>query len=129
MNCEIIEGKFGGKLLYVPSEKMLYAKKCTRGNDETEIFECYQATLTDKGKKDNSDHVPCTSRVRLRPDGTCERVNSHIPHTEHDDHQLIAADKKKMINMKNICRNLKENHPENSSRIPNKHIFQREISK
>lgn len=127
MNCEFIDGKQGGKLLYVPSEKMLYVSKCERGGSK--IFVCYQTILTDRKRRDHSQQVPCTSRVRLVSDGTCVRQNVNIPHTKHPDHQIIAADKKKMLNMKEVCHNLRENHPETAHRNPTRYIFQREIAK
>lgn len=127
MNCEVIHSKFGGKLLYVPSERMLYVSKGER--NRVEDFVCYQTVLKGGNKKDNSEHIPCTSRVRLLPNGSCVRVNSNINHTNHPNHQLIAADKRKMHNMKQCCQSLKENHPETAFKIPNRHIYQREIAK
>lgn len=127
MQCEIIQSKFGGRLIYVPSERMLYSYKITRNGQD--IFECYQTTLRHKNKKDVSNIIPCTSRVRLLPNGMCERVNVYIPHTKHVHHEMIAADKKKVVNMKSTCRILQENVPGNAHRIPNRHIFQREVVK
>lgn len=127
MEYENLEGKKGGRLIYVPSEKMIYAFKISRSGQD--IFECYQKILTDRKKKDCMDHLKCTSRVRLLPNGLCERVNVHIPHTKHNVHELIAADKKRMQNMKATCRTLQENVPESAHRIANRDVFQREIAK
>lgn len=127
MDCELIEGKQGGKLLYVRSEKMLYVSKGERSGSK--IFVCYQTILTHKKRKDHSQHTPCTSCVRLLPNGTCVRVNAHNPHSKHPDHQITAADKKKVINMKEVCHNLKRSHPETAHRNPTRYIFQREIAK
>lgn len=128
MNCEIIQGKFGGDLLYVPSEGMLYVFDGER-SDGTRIFKCYQTVLTHPKKRDHLEHTKCNSTVRLLRNGKCERINKNVPHTVHPDHETLAADKKKMINMKAQCRYLRDNHPEDAHKIPNRHIFQKEISK
>lgn len=126
MNCEIIKGKFGSDLLYVPSEQMLYVLSIERnGNKE---FVCYQTVLCDPKKKNQSSQLKCRSRVRLLPNGTCERMNVHVPHTDHENHKMLADDKKKVHRMKTMLNNLKENHPEDAHKIPNRHVFQREIA-
>lgn len=125
MNFEIIKGKRGGDLLYVPSEKMLYVFKVERNGSKE--FVCYQTIMTDTKKKDHEEHIPCTSRIRLLSTDICER--SSLPHTNHPNHQIIADDKKKVAIMKQNCQHLRENHPEAAHKIPNRHIFQREIAK
>lgn len=126
MNCEIIKGKFGGDLLYVPSEQMLYTSSKDRNSYKE--FVCYQTVLTDRKKKNSSNQIKCMSRVRLFPNGTCERINVCVPHTAHENHKILADDKRKMQRMKTTLHNLKENHPEDAHKIPNRHVFQREIS-
>lgn len=128
MDCEIVKGKRGGDLLYVPSEKMLYVFDDER-KDGTRVFKCYQSVLTHPKKSDHLNHIKCTSSVKLLENGKCERMNQYIQHTAHADHELLTADKKRMINMKMQCQYLKENHPEDAHKIPNRHIFEREISK
>lgn len=125
MECELIKTKFGGEMLYVPNEKMLYVYDCTR-NDKR-MFVCYQTVLANKKKKDHSIHSKCTSSVRLLPNGSCERMNVHIPHTTHPNHEIIAADKRKTQSMKEKCEYLKVNFTEDAHKIPNRRIFQREI--
>lgn len=125
MQCEILKGKFGGDLIYVPCEKMLYVFEARRKNG-IKIFVCYQTVLTKTGE---ANHIKCSSRIRLLQNGTCERMNIYMPHTNHTDHELVVSDKKHMDNMKEQCKYLQENHPEDAHKISNRHIFQREIAK
>lgn len=127
MECDLIKTKFGGNMLYVPSEKMLYVKESDRNGVETYV--CYQTVLTHKKKKDRLSHCKCTSSVRLLPNGKCERMNAYIPHNAHPNHEVIAADKKRMGNMKEQCNYLKTNFPEDAHKMPNNRIFHREMSK
>lgn len=113
--------------MYVPAEKMLYTFSVKRNG--LREFMCYQTVLSDPRKKNGPNAPKCTSSVRLMPDGKCQRMNEHIPHTEHADHQMIADDKKTMNSMTNQCRNLRLNHPEDAHKIPARHIFQHEIAK
>lgn len=124
---EIIKAKFGGELLYVKPERMLYTFNTKRSGKKE--FVCYQTVLSDCKKKKHADHLKCFSRVRLLSDGTCERMNKNIPHTLHPDHKNLADDKKKMINMNEKCQTLKNDYPENAHKIPLRHIYQREIAK
>lgn len=126
MDCEIIKTKFGGELLYVPEEKMLYTFKIER--NDSKQFACYQTVLADTRKKDSGDIQRCTSSVKLLPNGRCARMNIRIPHTNHSNHEMIAADKRKMNNMIDLCENLKLNHPEDARKIPAKHIYQHAIA-
>lgn len=127
MDYQIIKTQFGGEMVYVQDEKMLYVLK--RDGNGAPSYICYQTVLTDRKKKDNSSHIGCTARIRLLANGKCERMNLHIPHTAHPDHQILAADKNKMQNIKERCQYLKKNFPEDAHTIPNKRIFQREAMK
>lgn len=127
MECEAIKTKFGGSMLYVASEKMLYVKESDRNGVETYV--CYQTVLTHKKKKNSSNHCKCTSSVRLLSNGKCERMNTYIPHTDHPTHEVIAADKRRMQNIKEQCIYLKTNFPEDAHKVPNNRIFHREMSK
>lgn len=128
MDFELLKTQFGKHdLLYVPSEQMLYVWNRNRnGIDE---FVCYQTVLADKKKKDHSSHKECFSRVRCLLNGKCERMNVFVPHTEHDSHRIYYEDKMKMAAMKEKCQFLASNFPEAAHRIPNRHIYQREIAK
>lgn len=126
MDCEIIKTKFGGDLLYVPEEKMLYAFKIERNGSKQ--FACYQTVLADGKKKKKENVQRCTSTVKLLPNGKCARVNVYIPHTNHANHEVIAGNKKTMNNMTDLCENLRQNHPEDAHKIPSRNIFQRAIA-
>lgn len=127
MDYQIIKSQFGGDMLYVPTEKMLYVLK--RDANEVCSYICYQTVLTDKKKKNHSSHIKCNARVRLLTNGKCERMNVHITHTAHPDHQILSADKMKTRNMKEKCEYLKINFAEDAHKMPNRRIFQREIVK
>lgn len=100
---------------------MLYVHK-GRKNE----YICYQDVLR---SRKNQDHPACTSRIRRLTNGLCERVNKNIPHSPHPDHEVIVSDKKIMESVVQKCQALKLNHPEDAFKIPNRHIFQREIAK
>lgn len=125
MDGELLKTKFGGNMLYVPSEKMLYVLEEGRNG----VYVCYQTVLTHKKKKDRMNHCKCTSRVRLLPNGKCERMNVYISHNDHPDHEILAADKRRMQNMKGQCQYLKTNFPEDAHKMPNRRIFQQEMLK
>lgn len=108
MECQIIKGKKGGDLLYVPSEQMLYTFEDER-KDGTKIFVCYQKTLI----RNDSNQIKCSSRVRLFPNGTCERMNLFVPHAIHPDHSQLFLDKKSMNRMKEQCTYLSEKSSSN----------------
>lgn len=127
MDFQIIKTQFGGDMLYVPYEKMMYVLK--REANEVSSYICYQTVLTDKKKKNHLSHIKCNARVRLLKNGKCERMNDHITHTDHPDHQMIASDKIKLQNMKEKCQYLKTNFTEDAHKLPNRRIFQREIVK
>lgn len=119
--------KFGGELLYVPVEQMLYTFNAERNGMKE--FVCYQTVLSDRRKKNSANAVKCTSRVKLMAHGKCQRMNENIPHTNHANHQMLAEDKKNMNSMTERCQNLRSNHPEDAFKIPTRHIFQHEIKK
>lgn len=128
MEYRFIEGIRGGQLLHVLSENMLYVFKIERNGMKEYV--CYQTILrTPKKKKKahNVDHSSCSARVRIRRDGTLERMN--VQHTQHQDHDIIARDMNKRENMKKQARRLLEDHPEDAHKIPLRHIFQHQIAK
>lgn len=124
MEYQIVKSKFGKDSIYVPCEKMLYVSKGRK--DE---YVCYQTILRNSKKKDYAKHLECTSRIRLLPNGLCERANINIPHSSHSDHEIIVSDKKIMENVTKKCIALKSDHQEDAFKIPNRHIFQREIAR
>lgn len=124
MEYRVIKSKFGNELLYVPEEKMLYKYK-GRGDD----FECYQKVLADPKRKSHEIHPKCGSGVRRLENGLCYRINPQIPHTNHENHEIIALDKQRMNSMVEECDHLRLNHREDAHRIPTRNIYQREISK
>lgn len=114
------------KLLYIPSQKLLYIFKTKRRGRA--IYICYQSILSASKKqnqKKNEDHTSCTSRVRLLPDGTCEKMNMN--HTCHQNHEKIVRDMEKTNNMKRKCQTLKKDYPEVAHKISTRNIFQREM--
>lgn len=127
MDYQFIEGIRGGQLLHVLSEDMLYVFKMERNGMREYV--CYQTILcTPKKKKtSNVDHTKCTARVRIRRDGTLQKMNT--PHTQHQDHDMLVRDMNKRETMKKQTRRLREDHPEDAHKIPLRHIFQRQIAK
>lgn len=127
MEYRFIEGIRGGQLLHVVSEDMLYVFKMERNGMREYV--CYQTILCTPKKKNNSnvDCVKCTARVRIRRDGTLEKMN--IQHTQHQNHDLLARDMNKRKNMKDAAKTLRKNHPQDAHKIPNRHIFQNELAK
>lgn len=124
MEYEIVKTKHGRESLYVPSEKMLYVSK-GRKNE----YICYQHVLRSQKKRDDTEHPMCTSRVRRLQNGLCERANVNIPHSHHPNHEIIVSDKNIMESVIQQCQALQLDHPEDAHRIPNRHIFQRNIAK
>lgn len=116
----------GSNLLYVSSQKMLYVLKVERNGSKQYI--CYQTILSaSKKNADNNNQPCCTARVRILPDGTCEKMS--LPHTTHDNHEQVMADMNKINKMKTQCQSLKDDHADDARRIPTRHIYQRVISK
>lgn len=127
MDYQFIEGIRGSQLLHVLSEDMLYVFKMERNGMREYV--CYQTILCMPKKKEtpNVDHAKCSARVRIRRDGTLERMN--VQHTQHQDHDMLVRDMNKRETMKNQARRLREDHPEDAHKIPLRHIFQRQIAK
>lgn len=127
MDYQFIEGIRGSRLLHVLSENMLYVFKIERNGMREYV--CYQTILSTPKKKKtrNVDHSKCSARVRIRRDGTLEKMN--VQHTQHQDHSITARDMNKRENMKKQARRLREDHPEDAHKIPVRHIFQRQIAK
>lgn len=127
MDYQFIEGIRGGQLLHVLSENMLYVPKIERNGMKEYV--CYQTILCSPKKRNSPDvdHTFCTARVRIRLDGTLERMN--VKHTQHQDHDMIARDMNKRRDMKRIARNLQNDHREDAHKIPTRHIFQNVINK
>lgn len=124
MEYQVIKTKFGKDSIYVPAEKMLYVSK-GRNNE----FICYQTILSDKKKKNHEKHVPCFARIRCLPDGKCERQNILVQHTDHPNHEIIGSDKQIMNEVIRKTENLRINYPHDAHRVPNRHIFQREVAR
>lgn len=127
MEYRFIQGIRGGELLHILSEDMLYVFKTERNGMKEYV--CYQTILCRPKKNDTSsiDHTRCTARIRIRQDGTLEKMN--VQHTKHHDHDLIARDMKKRNDMKKTAKRLQMDHPEDAHKIPTRHIFQHEIAK
>lgn len=127
MDYQIIQGIRGGKLLHVLSEDMLYVPKVERNGMQEYV--CYQTILCTPKKKNlpNEDRTKCTARVRIRRDGTLQRMT--VQHTQHHNHDLIARDMNKRKNMKKKARRLRDDYPQDAHKIPIRHIFQNEIDK
>lgn len=124
MEYQIVTSKFGKDHVYVPSEKMLYVSK---GRENEYI--CYQTILTDKKKKDHEKHLSCSARIRCLPNGKCERQNVFIQHTAHPNHERIVTDKQLMNEVLRKAENLRLDFPQDAHRVPNRHIFQRELAR
>lgn len=75
-------------------------------------------------KKNNE--IKCTARVKEFQDGTFQMGK---PHTCHQNHRQIRSDMEKRNNMKANCSTVRLQYPEDAHRIPQRHIFQREIAK
>lgn len=131
MDCQMIKGfRDGTKLLYVPQEKNLYRLKCNRKNGQSDYI-CYQdilsRTANNKSAR-NEDRSFCNARVRVFASGNqCKRMNAC--HSGHHNHEHIFRDMEKLNNMKEKCEMLKNNYPEDASKISTRHIYQREIKK
>lgn len=88
-----------------------------------------QTVLTCTKKKTHKEHIACTARIRQLQNGLCERANKHIQHTDHPNHEIIVSDKQIMHNIAQQCESLKTNQAEDAHKIPNRHIFQRQIAR
>lgn len=125
MEYRFIQGvRDGSQLLHVLGENMLYVHKYTRKGGK--IYTCYQSILAAQQKEGNEE-VKCSARVKILPNGEC--VKMAVSHSDHGDHGLICRDMDKRNNMKTACRTLKYQHPEDSHKISERHIYQREIAK
>lgn len=114
------------KLLHIPFEDMLYVLK-NRRNGSSEYI-CYQTILTAPKKNGAGDSSQnCTARVRILPNGICERMG--VGHTCHHNHSTIRRNMEKAANMKGACEYLRKFFAVDAHKIPSRHIFQREISK
>lgn len=124
MEYQVIKTKFGKDSIYVPFEKMLYISK-GRPNE----YICYQSVLSDKKKKGHESHLPCSARIRCLPNGKCERQNVYVQHTAHPNHERIGSDKQIMNEICRKAETLRIDHPHDAHRVPNRHIFQREVAR
>lgn len=119
---EIIEGvRENSQLLYVFAEKKLYVRKVTR-NGATE-FICY-GTIVGKIEEKNHHIRKCTARVKLLPNDTLKKMC--VQHSCSIDHDIIRRDLDRRTNMKNKCKSLKKDFPEESYKFSPRFIFQRE---
>lgn len=124
MDYEIIKSKFGGEMLYVPSEKMLYVRESQR-NDK-QVYVCYQTVLAHKNKKEHTNNIKCRASVYLL-NNKCERMNMFVPHTNHLHHETLAGDKRRMQNMKEEGQYINVHFKEDAHNIPNRRIYQRNV--
>lgn len=125
MEFRVIQGiREGSKLLHVLPEDMLYVLKYTRNGIKEWV--CYQTILSSPKKKTMNDEIKCTARVKEFQDGTFQMGK---PHTCHQNHRQIRSDMEKRNNMKANCSTVRLQYPEDAHRIPQRHIFQREIAK
>lgn len=119
------KGKNDKPLVYDVKAKVLYSFKTERNG--VRIYECYQQVLS-KPKKEKkngaTDIQKCSARVKIFKDGRCEAMSSHTRHANHEGIKKNAVAKRKMIEK---CEYLRENFPEDASKIPIRNIFQREI--
>lgn len=125
MEYQIIMTKFGTESIYVPSEKMLYIISKGRKNE----YVCYQTVLKSTNKKTHKEHIGCTARIQRLQNGLCERSNEHIQHTAHPNHEVLVSDKLIMKNIAKHCESYKTEDTEDAHKIPNRHIFQKEIAR
>lgn len=124
MEYQVLKSKFGKDMLYVPSEKMMYVSK---GREKE--FICYQTILSDRKRKDHEKHLACTARIRCLLNGLCERQNVLVQHTSHPSHESIATDKQIMNSIIQKAENLRIDYSHDAHRVPNRHIFQREVAR
>lgn len=124
MEYQKILSKFGKESIYVPAEKMLYVSKGRTGE-----FICYQTVLADRKKKGHENHIKCSARIRCLPNGTCKRQNEYVQHTSHPNHERIVSDKQVMRNIVTKAEELRTNYVDDAGRMPNRHIFQREVAR
>lgn len=125
MDYRFISGyREGSILLHVLSENRLYVEKIERNGIKEYV--CYQTILSTPKKKTSGDQQKCTARVRIHPDGTLEKMN--VPHTRHDNHDAVILKCEQINNMKQKCKTLRDDYPEDGHNVPAIHIYQREIS-
>lgn len=129
---KFVKGKRGGDLLHVLDENMLYVKHSYHRNASTvdTVYICYHTILSAETKKtrENEDRTQCTARVRLLSNGVLDRM-LHSNHTNHQNHDRLVRDLKKLNDMKSVAKALHTDLCEDAHRMPNRNIFQREISK
>lgn len=130
MEYQMIPGvREGSRLLYVPSENMLYTYKIER--NDVKVYICYQQILSAKTKDPRKrlgiDQTDCTARVRVINEHLCESMGAE--HTCHTNHHSVAQDLKTRDAIKRNCRKARNEFEGDAHRIPTRHIFQREIVK
>lgn len=111
-------------LLYVPSTKLLYVKKCERNDKKSYI--CYQ-TIINASKNQNGNYIKCTAGVTVDENGVC--TPNKIPHSVHDHHEVIYQDLDTLNEVKGKCRYLAANFPGSSNAISENEIFTLEMAK
>lgn len=125
MEFRVIQGvREGSKLLHVLPEDMLYVLKCTRNGVKEWI--CYQTILSSPKKKTNNIEIKCSARIKEFPDGTFQMGKRHEC---HQNHRQLRSDMEKRNNMKSSCSTAQSLYTEDAHKLPQRHIFQREISK
>lgn len=119
MNFEEIEGKRkGSKLVWIPEEKYLYSKKDERA-DGKRIYLCYQNRI--------DENQPCPARRFIDIAGVV--TTNEVPHSCHQDHNLIYKDMKTRSDVLNSCIQAASALEGLHISVPNQRIFTRELSK
>lgn len=111
-----------GFLLWAPGEKHLYFKKCTHKN-KTEDWICYQEMIA----KSQKDVVPCTSRL-LVDRSTLTATRKRIPHSEHENHEMVFKDLQSRTKINDECIQLKKLCEGLSMDVRAQDIFTRELA-
>lgn len=114
------------KLLYSKSQKCLFTK-CISRNGGTDYI-CYQQILKKNTKLNALEAViPCTSRVKVMPDGKYK--SKLIGHSAHENHEHIYKDlktKADFLDKVKTLENMLEGLPVN---VSNRDIFTIEMAK
>lgn len=124
VSVEIIpSSRSDGCLMWAASEKHLYFKKSTQKNGK-EDWICYQEMLS----KTQKNAVRCTSRLSVDR-STLIATRKKIPHSHHENHELLYKDLLSRTNIVNDCVQLKKLCEGLSMNIRAHDVFTRELAK
>lgn len=108
------------RLLYLPSENMLYVQ--TKLRDGKKEFVCYQAVLS----QNKTDSQPkCWARAIVDSTNVC--IRNATQHTDHDNHNIIYKELKLLKRIKKTCHKSGENLAPH--KVSTKEIFYRELAR